>query len=73
MNRAYVEIIDEDTKLKDRLLLMERVAKLERQAKVGLLDLESDTGKLSLGGIGGVMMLVGTLAISGWRRPERNT
>ncbi len=31
LNRAYVEIMDEDTKLKEKLALMERVAKLEAQ------------------------------------------
>ena len=37
-----------------------------------LLDLDSTGGKLSLGGLGGGMMLAGTLAIAGWRRRERN-
>jgi hydroxylamine dehydrogenase len=39
--------------------------------KHSLLDLESETGKLSLGGIGGGMLLAGTMAIAGWRRSGR--
>ena len=60
INRAYVEIMDDDMRLKERQDLQARVAKLEGQAKHSLLDLESDTGKLSLGGIGGGVMLAGT-------------
>jgi hydroxylamine dehydrogenase len=72
MNRAYVEIMDEDTKLKEMLALQARVDKLETEAKNrALLDLDSPGGKLSLGGLGGGMMLAGTLAIAGWRRRER--
>jgi hydroxylamine dehydrogenase len=65
-----VEIMDDDTRLKENLELQARVAKLEGQAKHSLLDLESDTGKISLGSIGGGMMLAGTLAIAGWRRKK---
>jgi hydroxylamine dehydrogenase len=73
MNRAYVEIMDEDTKLKDRLLLMDRVAKLEEKNKTSsLLDFDTTDGKLTIGSLGGGMLLAGTLAIAGWRRRERN-
>ena len=71
MNRAYVEIMDDDTRLKENLALQARVAKLESQVKHSMLDLDSETGKLSLGGIGGGMMLAGTIAIAGWRRRGR--
>ena len=71
MNRAYVEIMDDDTRLKEKLDLQARVAKLEGQMKSSLLDLDSETGKISLGGIGGGMMLAGTLAIAGWRRNKK--
>ena len=71
MNRAYVEIMDDDTRLKEKLDLQARVAKLEGHMKSGLLDLDSETGKISLGGIGGGMMLAGTLAIAGWRRNKK--
>ena len=45
MNRAYVEIMDEDTKLKEKLALQERVAKLER-AKRACLTSTARTGRL---------------------------
>jgi hydroxylamine dehydrogenase len=70
MNRAYVEINDEDTKLKEKLALQERVAKLE--AKSAMLDLDETGGKLTLGSLGGGMMLAGTLALAGWSRRKKN-
>jgi len=72
MNRAYVEIMDDDTRLKEMQKLLARVDKLENDKKSAMLDLDSTGGKLSLGGLGGGMMLAGTLAIAGWRRRERN-
>ena len=66
MNRAYVEIMDETTKLKEMLALQARVRKLESGS--AMLDLDSTDGKLSLGGLGGGMMLAGTIALAGWRR-----
>ena len=70
MNRAYVEINDEDTKLKEKLALQERVAKLE--AKSAMLDLDETGGKLTLGSLGGGMMLAGTLALAGWSRRKKH-
>jgi hydroxylamine dehydrogenase len=70
MNRAYVEINDEDTKLKEKLALQERVAKLE--AKSAMLDLDETGGKITLGSLGGGMMLAGTLALAGWSRRKKN-
>jgi hydroxylamine dehydrogenase len=72
MNRAYVEIMDEDTKLKDRLMLMERVAKLEQSKTSNLLDFDSTDGKLTLGSVGGGLLLTGTLALAGWSRRKKN-
>ncbi|TKB75979.1 MAG: hydroxylamine reductase [Nitrospira sp.] len=72
MNRAYVEIMDEDTKLKDRLMLMERVAKLEQSKTSGLLDFDSTDGKITLGSVGGGLLLTGTLALAGWSRRKKN-
>ena len=72
MNRAYVEIMDEDTKLKDRLMLMERVAKLEQSKTSSLLDFDSTDGKLTLGSVGGGLLLTGTLALAGWSRRKKN-
>ncbi|MCP9454780.1 MAG: hypothetical protein NNA18_01560 [Nitrospira sp.] len=71
MNRAYVEIMDDDTRLKEMQKLLARVDRLENARKQSLLDLDETNGKLSLGGLGGGMMLAGTLAIASWRRRER--
>ena len=70
MNRAYVEINDEDTKLKEKLALQERVAKLE--AKSAMLDLDDTGGKITLGSLGGGLLLTGTLALAGWSRRKKN-
>jgi hydroxylamine dehydrogenase len=64
--------MDEDTKLKDRLMLMERVAKLEQSKTSNLLDFDSTDGKLTLGSLGGGMLLTGTLALAGWSRRKKN-
>jgi hydroxylamine dehydrogenase len=37
-----------------------------------LLDIDGHDEKLSLGGLGGGMLLAGTLALAGWRRRERS-
>jgi len=73
INRAYVEIMDEDTKLKEKMVLMERVSKLEEKSKTSsLLDFDSTDGKLTLGSLGGGMLLTGTLALAGWSRRKKN-
>jgi hydroxylamine dehydrogenase len=65
--------MDEDTKLKDRMLLMERVSKLEEKSKTSsLLDFDSTDGKLTIGSLGGGMLLAGTLTIAGWSRRKKN-
>jgi len=71
MNRAYVEIMDEDTKLKEKLALQERVAKLE-QSKTSLLDFDGTGGKITLGSLGGGMLLTGGIALAGWSRRKKN-
>jgi hydroxylamine dehydrogenase len=72
INRAYVEIMDEDTKLKEKMVLMERVSKLEQSRTSSLLDFDSRDGKLTLGSIGGGMLLTGGLALAGWSRRKKN-
>ncbi|TKS63837.1 MAG: hydroxylamine dehydrogenase haoA [Nitrospira sp.] len=71
LNRAYVEIMDEDTKLKEKLALMERVDKLEGK-KSSLLDLDGTGGKITLGSLGGGMLLTGGIALVGWSRRKKN-
>lgn len=71
LNRAYVEIQDENTKLRDMVELQKRINKLEGKKRASLLDISEDE-KLSLGGLGGGMLLAGTLALAGWRRREKS-
>jgi hydroxylamine dehydrogenase len=33
-----------------------------------LLDIDSTSDKISIGGLGGGMLLAGTIALAGWRR-----
>jgi hydroxylamine dehydrogenase len=72
LNRGYVEIMDEDTKLKEKMALEERVAKLESKRTSSLLDFDGTDGKITLGSIGGGMLLTGTLALAGWSRRKKN-
>jgi hydroxylamine dehydrogenase len=45
---------------------------MEGGRRAGLLDLNSKDDQISLGGLGGGMLLAGTLALAGWRRRERS-
>ena len=49
----------------------ERVAKLEG-SKTSLLDFDGTDGKITLGSLGGGMLLTGTLALAGWSRRKKN-
>jgi hydroxylamine dehydrogenase len=53
------------------LALQERVNKLEGK-KTSLLDLDTTAEKISLGGLGGGMLLAGTLALVGWRKRNKS-
>lgn len=72
MNRMYVEVMDENTKIREMAALQARVAKMESGRRTGLLDLNSTDDKISLGGLGGGMLLAGTLALAGWRRRNKS-
>ena len=71
MNRAYVEIQDENTRIREMVALQERVKNLESK-KTSLLDLDGTAEKISLGGLGGGMLLAGTLALAGWRKRKQS-
>jgi len=71
MNRAYVEVQDENYRIREMVALQERVKKLEGR-KTSLLDLDSTAEKISLGGLGGGMLLAGTLALAGWHRRKQS-
>jgi hydroxylamine dehydrogenase len=64
--------MDEDTQLKERIALQERVAKLEASRTSSLFDFDSTDGKITLGSVGGGMLLTGTLALAGWSRRKKN-
>jgi hydroxylamine dehydrogenase len=64
--------MDENTKIREMAALQARVAKMEGGRRAGLLDLNSKDDQISLGGLGGGMLLAGTLALAGWRRRERS-
>ncbi len=57
--------------IREMVALKERVAKLEGR-RTSLLDLDSTADKISLGGLGGGMLLAGTLALAGWRKRKQN-
>jgi hydroxylamine dehydrogenase len=67
MNRAYVEIMDESTKIREMVALQKRVDRLDGR-RTSLLDIDSTSDKISIGGLGGGMLLAGTIALAGWRR-----
>jgi hydroxylamine dehydrogenase len=64
--------MDENTKIREMAALQARVAKMESGKRSSLLDINSTDDKLSLGGLGGGMLLAGTLALAGWRRREKS-
>jgi len=47
------------------------VAKLEG-SKTSLFDFNGTEGKITLGSLGGGMLLTGTLALAGWSRRKKN-
>jgi len=71
MNRAYVEVQDENFRIREMVALQARVKKLEGK-KTSLLDLDSTAQQISLGGLGGGMLLAGTLALAGWRKRKQS-
>jgi len=52
MNRAYVEIQDQNYRIREMVALQERVKNLESK-RTSLLDLDGTAEKISLGGLGG--------------------
>jgi hydroxylamine dehydrogenase len=71
LNRAYSKIMSEDTKIREMAALKDRVAKLEVK-RVSLLDPDNSSTRVSLGGLGGALLLAGGVALVGWRRREKS-
>jgi hydroxylamine dehydrogenase len=68
--QKYSEIMEADTVLRDKAALLKRVAALESKSTALSFPFELDsTGKkITLGGLGGGMLLAGTVGLFGWRR-----
>lgn len=64
----YAEIQDANTQLREMAALRTKIAKIEASTRFALLDLDSTQKKVSLGGLGGGMLLAGGLTLWGWRR-----
>ena len=71
MNRAYVEVQDESFRIREMIALQNRVNRLEGR-RTSLLDLDTTADKISLGGLGGGMLLAGTMALVGWRKRKKS-
>lgn len=64
----YARIMDEDTKLRDMAALKKRVADLEAGSKQSMFKLDTFEKKASISGLGGGLLLAGSLAMVGVRR-----
>ena len=53
------------------MALQERVLKLE-ESRTSLLDLDGTGGKITLGSLGGGLLLTGGIALAGWSRRKKN-
>lgn len=70
LNRAYAKIMQHDTQIRDAAALQERVAKLEAGSPTAMLKLDSTEKMVSLGGLGGGMLLAGSMMFWRGRRRE---
>jgi hydroxylamine dehydrogenase len=68
----YARIMDEDTKIREMDKLQKRVQKLESLSKRSFLDLDSVEKQVSVGGLGGSLLLLGSLAMVGRRRRDND-
>jgi hydroxylamine dehydrogenase len=67
----YAEIMDADTQLREKAALEKRVAKLEGKLKTSFLKFDSDTNQAALGGVGGGLLLLGTLGFGLARKRKK--
>ena len=64
----YAEIMDGDTQIRENAALLKRVAKLESTLKTSFLGFGSDVNQAALGGIGGGLLLLGSIGLGLSRR-----
>jgi len=65
LNRAYAKIMQANTEIRERVALQKKVTALETKSRFAFLDFDTSEKKLSLGGLGGALLLAGGLAL--WR------
>lgn len=72
LNLTYTKIMNENERLRSRAALEKRVAALEgKQQRISsVLDLDNTGKRVAFGGLGGAMLL-GGIALIGWRRRDR--
>lgn len=70
LNATYSKVMQWDTEIRDRVALQERVAKLEGGSPTAMLKLDSTGKMVSLGGLGGGMLLAGSMMF--WRGRRRD-
>jgi hydroxylamine dehydrogenase len=68
MLRAYAKIMNEATELRDKAALEAKIARLESATRFAWLGLTATEQKLSLAGLGGILLLTGAVTLRGWRR-----
>ena len=66
LNRAYSKIMQADTQIREVADLKTRLAEVEARSQSAVFDTESPLKKISLGGLGAGMLVVGSLGL--WRR-----
>ncbi|MCC7411759.1 MAG: hydroxylamine reductase [Gammaproteobacteria bacterium] len=69
MNRAYAKIMQENTQIREMATVKQKLAQLDSSPVFGLIDgVQTDARQASLGGLGGVMLLAGSLGLLRSRR-----
>lgn len=68
----YAEIMDMDTQIRETADLKRRIAALEGRKQSSLLIPDTEFKQLSMGGLGGGMLLAGSLGLVGWHRRKRS-
>jgi hydroxylamine dehydrogenase len=69
MNRAYAKIMQFDTQFREQAALKQKIAQIEADNQfAAFINPDSTSKQLSLGGLGGGMLLAGAVGMLAWRR-----